>query len=333
MIFPKSIYKKIEKAFYTKLFNACGYNANKTLIEQLANEVDVHDEIDAEMKKATKLLIRKIFQTTDSVLKMEHKSTNMFLYNQYNKWGKCFDLYELFSILSLKFASRYNQRVNSLKAGIDNKVKFRFVAIKELHGRACQIFAEILCLIKNGYADGAYARWRTLYEIMIVASFIKEEGEIAAKAFIDASFNEAKDYMWAKKVKQFEKFKRVTFKDIENTCNYNKGWLREYKTACKAVHASAEGTFCRLANREATGTILVGRSDYGVDVPATHACTTLSIINGEFLTIIPDFNTLVELYCLTVLRKSVVKAFNDAEKEIFGGSNKCKVTKINPALI
>ena len=51
--------------------------------------------------------------------------------------------------------------------------KFMFLALQHLHGRACQMFLEILTLLRNGFGDCAYARWRSLYELNCTAYFIK----------------------------------------------------------------------------------------------------------------------------------------------------------------
>lgn len=42
----------------------------------------------------------------------------------------------------------------------------------EIHVRACQIASEVNLLVKNGYADGAHARWRSLHELCIMFLFL-----------------------------------------------------------------------------------------------------------------------------------------------------------------
>lgn len=54
-----------------------------------------------------------------------------------------------------------------------------------LHVRACQITAEIITLLENGFADGAMARWRTLHEIGIVMTLIHDHGEALAIRYVD----------------------------------------------------------------------------------------------------------------------------------------------------
>mgnify|MGYP005851207357 FL=1 len=64
--------------------------------------------------------------------------------------------------------------------------------------RAILIANEILCLIKNGFASGALARWRTLYEYSVIAIAIIKFGEETACKYIAynaiTNYSEAKTY-------------------------------------------------------------------------------------------------------------------------------------------
>lgn len=44
---------------------------------------------------------------------------------------------------------------------------------------------EILHLLKGGFPDAAFARWRSLYEIAVTATFIGLRGEACAEAYLD----------------------------------------------------------------------------------------------------------------------------------------------------
>jgi hypothetical protein len=56
-------------------------------------------------------------------------------------------------------------------------------ALTRLHARACQVAAEILALMQHGFADGAMARWRTLHEIAVIATFLRDRGEVMAERY------------------------------------------------------------------------------------------------------------------------------------------------------
>lgn len=333
MSLPKNIYHRIKKIYMKKLKENCNPTMSINEIRKQATEIDISNEMNVAIQKNAIKLSERILKISDKILNQENQLTIEFLINQRNKWGEAFNLYELYYILSLKFAARYCQRCNHVSKDEEKEHVYEFIVIKELHGRACQIYAEILCLIKNGYADGAYARWRTLYEIMIIISFIKSQGKEAAKAFYDNSFIDTQHCNWAKGLKCFKGKNNISFKMIETKCNFNEKWMQEYKNACKTVHASPEGTFGRISNKkEGLNIIPVGRCDYGINIPATHSCITLSIINAEFMTIFSHFNTLVELQTLMELKNTVVNSFKNAEKEIFNKESEIKITTINPRL-
>lgn len=61
--------------------------------------------------------------------------------------------------------------------------------------RACQVTDEIICLLENGFGDGAMARWRTLHEITVVATVISQYGESMAKRYLAHQAVESKRAM------------------------------------------------------------------------------------------------------------------------------------------
>ena len=50
--------------------------------------------------------------------------------------------------------------------------------------RGCQVSREVLMLLKNGLADGAHGRWRTLQELAVTASFILKYGNDVATRYL-----------------------------------------------------------------------------------------------------------------------------------------------------
>ncbi len=60
-----------------------------------------------------------------------------------------------------------------------------FAALELLRSRAVQVAWEVHALVSAGYADGAYARWRTLHEIAVVSEFLGKFGEDAAQRYLD----------------------------------------------------------------------------------------------------------------------------------------------------
>jgi hypothetical protein len=60
-----------------------------------------------------------------------------------------------------------------------------FSAQALLWARGCQVGWEVLLLLRGGYADAAFARWRTLHEIAVVTAFLEKHGEAAAARYLD----------------------------------------------------------------------------------------------------------------------------------------------------
>ncbi|MXX27370.1 MAG: hypothetical protein F4Z82_18210 [Caldilineaceae bacterium SB0668_bin_21] len=96
-------------------------------------------------------------------------------------WGKPLDMLELFIGLALEAGSAFNieNRDDASKAN-----DYVFYALIRLHARACQVSSAILLLLKSGYADDAYARWRSLHEIAVVSSFISQHGQELAERYL-----------------------------------------------------------------------------------------------------------------------------------------------------
>ena len=220
---------------------------------------------------------------------------NEFIARQEQIWYKAFVASEALYIMSYECGVKYRDYVSNLTEEVFVAKKWTFIALQNIHGRALQIYLEILTLMKNGFADGAYSRWRSLYELAIIASFILKNGERVAKSFYDSS-NTYDRYDWAKSCDNLAKRKgHISFRDIEKQCDINtKAWEQEYILANQTIHASSQGTFNRLGTKGNDNVILVGRSDYGITVPGEHSAILLAQISTMLFTIFPEDDTLVQ---------------------------------------
>ena len=94
-------------------------------------------------------------------------------------------------------------------------------ALYLLFARAVGVYSEVLCLMENAFPDGAFAHYRTLYELWAVAEFLShdEDREAVSLAFLEGAnkkipTNEAGHYKWAKVSKRFEDCDNVTINAI-----------------------------------------------------------------------------------------------------------------------
>ncbi len=97
------------------------------------------------------------------------------------RWGEAFNLFEFFLLLNEQSGASVKQHLI-----IDGEAEHDplLSALMRLHARACQVAREVLALMRSGYADGAFSRWRALYEIAISSNFIANHGRETAKRFL-----------------------------------------------------------------------------------------------------------------------------------------------------
>ena len=255
-----------------------------------------------------RILLESAFSETVNYLKSTmhkevrkfRKEDEVFLKRHHKIWNEGFVVSEAMYLFCYEAAEDYVQYVDNLEDVIKKQHQFVFVAMHNIHGRALQEFLEIITLMKNGFADGAYARWRSMYELSVIATFIIENGEEVAQAYIEACDSDDQ-YDWAKKSHKFDyqKHNHISFKDIVKNCSFNsKVWNKQYRLANKIIHASSQGTFGRLSNMKLNNVILTGRCDYGITTPAEHSAISLAQISIMFFNIFPNSDSLLAMNCI-----------------------------------
>jgi len=111
-------------------------------------------------------------------LNQEYKNFND---KHYLIFKKGFDKLEMLRQISIeagmKFQKeflKFNEYVNDPLLGV----------LMIQHANACRITGEIIHLLKGGYADGAIARWRTLFEIAVTSLVLRKHGKESAIDYI-----------------------------------------------------------------------------------------------------------------------------------------------------
>lgn len=100
----------------------------------------------------------------------------------YLMWKEGLDQLEQFIALNLDWGTKL---INEFNTNGDPERKHLFSALIKNHSRACLMSEEILHLLKGSFPDAAFARWRSLYEIAVTATFIGRNGEACAEAYLD----------------------------------------------------------------------------------------------------------------------------------------------------
>jgi hypothetical protein len=169
----------------------------KTIIEQKSKKIQNHHEYNADFY----LLLKK-------------------------RWQSAIELLEAFYLLSIETGSKFNEEF--LKQALESN-DYAFLTLRLLHGRACLVTGEIIILLKNGYPDGAVARWRTLYELSVTANFLKKHGNPTFIKYLEHQYIEydfsAKTYQkYAKDLHQ----EPLTESELARNNKYKQSLIEKY---------------------------------------------------------------------------------------------------------
>lgn len=145
-------------------------------------------------KKAGRLFYKSLIELAPEMLSEIREKQARFERRNFRRWRKAFDLIETIWVSCEELGRNFNQhyRLEAVK-----ERDYVFEAMTHLHAKALLVTSEIICLLKGGFADGALTRWRTLYEINVVATLLRREGQELAHRYLACSrvqaWNEAKD--------------------------------------------------------------------------------------------------------------------------------------------
>lgn len=96
-------------------------------------------------------------------------------------WKEAISAYDLFVITARTAGAKVNREGRDEASSTDDYV---FEALTRIHARSCLIASEIRVLLVSGHASGALTRWRSLHELAVVATFIREYGEGIAERYM-----------------------------------------------------------------------------------------------------------------------------------------------------
>ncbi len=192
-----------------------------------------------------------------------------------------------------------------------------YTALSRLQRRAAQQYMEIITLVKNGFSDGAFARWRSMYELSVISSFILKYGEAVAEKFIEASESQDR-YDWAMACGEFPETKRhVTFGDILKLCDMDtEVWRDNYTVANQTVHASPQGTFGRLGTPDGEK-LNSGRSEYGIAAPAIQSANTLALVSSMLFSVFPEEDTMEKMSLAVKWLEQLIDIYSDTHDKLF----------------
>lgn len=297
---------------------------------------------------------RKILKELKSRWATEHnlqgEEVSEFRDRLEGRWGEPLDQLRMLLTVAREWFDGRHKRAISQTTHKDKQ--FREI-IARLLARASQVTDEIICLLENGFADGAMARWRTLHEIAVVAAVISQHGSGIAERYVAHQAVESKRALgrhmacykklghkpipkrdqrrilkaYASAIARYGKafnslygwaafhIKKTnpTFADLEEEAG--RAEMRPYyQMGSDNVHAGIKSMFFRLGLIEDHTNMLAGRSNAGLAEPGQNAAHTLTQL--AILTCLsePTFDDLVTAEIMRKLRDEILYSFYRADK-------------------
>lgn len=142
---------------------------NPQILEEFAIE-DIGKRLFDAWKRRSKKLLRQ-----------EHKVEREFRKHLSQSWQPALTLLEILISTSREKSEKFH---NTHHPTADKSDAVVLGLAHRLFARAIQISLEIHLLLSHGFADGAEARWRTLYETMVICTFIMRTGHKTALRYI-----------------------------------------------------------------------------------------------------------------------------------------------------
>ncbi|MEZ5697330.1 MAG: DUF5677 domain-containing protein, partial [Sphingomonadaceae bacterium] len=282
----------------------------------------------------------------------EDRYIGTFRNNLEDRWGEALDGLRLLLDLCRDEGEKFYRRLEKSKA---KATPYARILLSRLHCRACQVTSEIITLLENGYARGAMARWRTLHEIEVVATFISEAGNSAAKRYFDYEIVEAKrakdQYQENYEELGYEPFDPDKAASIEEDfarilSQYGSefrnpyGWASEflgnksprfadiervagaarmrshYKFASYNVHASPKSLSLRMDTFSEGTWPIAGASNAGLEEPGQNAALTILRVTYLLTKNLTSLDNSIIMNALINLRDDTIEAFGNCARQL-----------------
>lgn len=268
----------------------------------------------------------------------------------YDRWKEPLDLLDGLIRISLESVDNHSKR--TIKEGSED---FKIVALLKIHARALHIANEILALLKAGYPDGAFSRWRSLHELAVISFFLNDNDCIVSKRYLEHEtvtiYKDARDYQkyceeLGESPLEIEYLKALK-EEKERLCNkydrdYHKtwGWIPSsiindkhfrslekhigldrlhpyYNWSSAKVHGSSRGLRSMgLMDKEQNAILIVGPSNYGLADPLQNTAISLMHVSICLLNLCPDLESITQMKIIQYFVDEIGEKAVEIQKEI-----------------
>lgn len=304
--------------------------------------VDLPNALTEAISSASTSVVKQWEKQWPEVKLKERHENNAFKDRLDLRWASALDPLRMMFMASREIGEAFAQKLGRSKA---KKGLMKRQVLMMLHVRACQTTLEIITLLESGLADGAYARWRTLYELSVVCFLVARFGDELAKRYLaheivsqrESLINEmrhaGRPYEPEKMGRQIMAFeadylaaidtyglpfktpygwaahslslKAPRFADLEEAVDWT-SLPADYKWSSYKVHAGIVGTVWSLGTLGDNRFIFAGATNAGLEVPAVNTAFSLLHVTSVLLESGNDMDLTVQAKALIVLRDKVL---------------------------
>lgn len=334
---------------------------NKEKVEKKIKENPdyITELVQHSIKSGSNILYNGFDKDKDRELKYVRKYTEGFNNRLYKTWKKPIDYFE--SIIELIASYTYSFTETFYEEAYKNN-NLLFNALQNIQARSLLVSRECLTLIKNGYPDGAFSRWRTIYELSVIGKLLYDENnddlcerylnyyhiqeykdeknsrERGHQDHTDESFKILKqnyDFMINKYGKDYDNGdygwanslfnqKKVTFKQIKDKVDMDKlyGYYKLSSTYIHGNHKANEESLGLIPNLEKLK--LVGPSNYGLSIPMQNVAISLVHISTYFFLTYSNLDVWTACSIMNKFLDKIIIESNKVQVKIEQSENKLR---------
>ena len=302
----------------------------------------------------SRIVLAELRRTWRAESRQQRRDIAGFRKRLYKRWEVPLETLRMLLTISRELGFTVNQEV---RQSPDSTSREHLIDLSlRLHTRACQITEEVVCLLEGGFADGAMARWRSLHEVAVVATFISAYGEDLAERYVLHQAVESKramdDYQKCQPRLGYEPIKPEELKAVQvaynaaiarfgpNFAKGDYGWAGDhlnmakptfrdieeaagidhlrahYRMASHNVHANPTGVFFKLGLLPESQMLLAGPSNAGLADPGHSAAISLNQVSTTLCLLQPTMDNNVALLIIAELVNEIGEAFGHAHERL-----------------
>jgi hypothetical protein len=149
----------------------------------------------------------------------------------HSNWSELFDDFLLFLLLCADIGATITDSMKKRRSEEEDPEDDPvWECLLRLEANAVRIGFEILALMRAGYPDGAYARWRSMHENCITALFINKHGNDTAARFLKHHYMEA-----LQGFKKYNESKQDYYNEFPDLFSRDESVLKEQEQECKRI--------------------------------------------------------------------------------------------------